>query len=83
MEGLFELQDLLTRIEIWTGEEIRAKRLMKGIWPLLREAVQAGEYARGRAVDLTGYEERQARNDLIKLLGRGLLTSESERGRSG
>lgn len=80
MEGLFEPQGLLNRMEIWTEEEVRAKRLMKGSWPLLREAVQAGEYARGRAVDLTGYEARQARNVLSKLLGRGLLISDSDRG---
>lgn len=80
MDGLFEPQELLGRMEIWTEEEIRAKRLLKGSWPLLREAVQAGEYPRGRAVALTGYEERQARSVLGKLLSLGLLVSDSERG---
>lgn len=80
MDSLFEPQELLGRIEIWTAEEIRARRLLKGSWPLLREAVQAGEYPRGRAVELTGYEERQARTVLSKLLGLGLLVSDTERG---
>ena len=80
MSGLFEPQELLGRMEIWTAEEIRARRLLKGSWPLLREAVQAGEYPRGRAVELTSYEERQARTVLSKLLASGLLASDSERG---
>jgi Fic family protein len=39
MESLLEPQDLLRRMEIWCEEEVRARRLMKGSWPLLREAV--------------------------------------------
>jgi hypothetical protein len=34
-------------MEIWTEEETRAKRILKGSWPLLREAVIAGEFPRG------------------------------------
>lgn len=80
MDSLFEPQELLGRMEIWTTEEIRARRLLKGSWPLLREVVQAGEYPRGRAVELTGYEERQARTVLSRLLSLGLLVSDSDRG---
>lgn len=80
MDGLFEPQELLNRMEIWAAEETRAKRLLKGSWPLLREAVLAGELPRGRAVELTGYEERQARTVLSKLLSAGLLVSDSKRG---
>ena len=62
MDSLFEPQELLNRMEVWATEETRAKRLLRGSWPLLREAVLAGEFPRGRAGDLTGYEERQARS---------------------
>jgi Fic family protein len=80
MGSLFEPQDLLGRMEIWATEEVRLKRLPKGSWPLLREAVLAGEFARGRATELTGYEERQARTVLSKLMSLGLLVSSSDRG---
>ena len=80
MDALFEPQELLNRMEIWTTEEVRARRLPKGSWPLLREAALAGEFARGRAAELTGYEERQARTVLSKLMGACLLVSNSDKG---
>ncbi|CAA2161115.1 hypothetical protein MBRA_06275 [Methylobacterium brachiatum] len=80
MGRLFEPQELLGRMEIWAAEEVRLKRLPKGCWPLLREAVLAGEFARGRATELTAYEERQARTVLSKLMSRGLLVSNTDRG---
>jgi Fic family protein len=79
MAGLLEPEELLRRMEIWTEEETRAKRLPKGSWPLLREAVMAGEYARGNAPALTGYEERQARTVLNTLIDKGYLTSPTRR----
>ena len=79
MAGLLAPEELLRRMEIWTEEETRAKRLQKGSWPLLREAVMAGEYARGRAPALTGYEERQARTVLNSLIGKGYLVSPTTR----
>ena len=79
MAGLLEPEELLRRMEIWTEEEMRAKRLHKGSWPLLREAVMAGEYARGRAPALTGYEERQARTVLNSLIEKGYLASPTTR----
>lgn len=75
MAGLLEPEELLRRMEIWTEEETRAKRLPMGSWPLLREAVMAGEYARGNAPALTGYEERQARTVLNALIEKGYLVS--------
>nr|WP_172685345.1 Fic family protein [Methylobacterium oryzae] len=80
MDALFEPQELLNRMEIWTTEEVRARRLPKGSWPLLREAALAGEFPRGRAAELTGYEERQARTVLSKLMGACLLVSNSDKG---
>ena len=79
MGELLEASELLRRMEIWTEEEMRAKRLSRGSWPLLREAVMAGEFARGRAPELTGYEERQARTVLNTLIDAGYLVSETSR----
>lgn len=77
MESLLEPAELLRRMEVWTEEEIRSKRVPKGSWPLLREAVLAGEFKRGQAENLTGYEERQARSVLKGLLELGVLVSDS------
>lgn len=79
MEKLMEPKELLNRMEIWVEEEIRAKRLLKGSWPLLREAVIAGEFSRSQAESLSGYQERQARTVLGQLLKRGVLSSPTPR----
>ena len=79
MESLLEPRELLYRMEIWCAEEIRARRLLKGSWPLLREAVLAGEFARGQASALTGYQERQAGTVLNTLIKRGVLVSPTSR----
>jgi Fic family protein len=77
MGSLLKPTELLRRMEIWTEEETRAKRVLKGSWPLLREAVIAGEFSRGKAAELTGYETRQARTVLNKLIDLGYLASPS------
>lgn len=79
MESLLEPVELLNRMEIWTEEEIRAKRLPKGSWALLREAVLVGEFPRAQGEVLTGYQERQARTVLTALLDRGFLVSDTPR----
>jgi Fic family protein len=80
MEGLLDPADMLRRMEIWSEEEVRAKRIPRGSWPLLREAVVAGEFARGQASSLTGYEVRQARTVLNTLVDAGYLVSSRPRG---
>lgn len=80
MEQLLEPTELLTRMEIWCEEQTRSGRLLKGSWPLLREAALAGEVGRGRAADVTGYKERQARTVLNDLITKGLLVSDTPRG---
>jgi Fic family protein len=79
MEGLLEPTELLRRIEIWCEEEMRARRLPRGSWPLLKEAVVSGEVPRGKAAELTGYETRQARTVLSTLIEQGYLTADSHR----
>jgi hypothetical protein len=80
MRSILEPAELLRRIEIYTEEEVRAGRLPKGTFPLLREALLAGEFERGKADTITGYGERMARNVMSKLLERGLLVSGSPKG---
>lgn len=79
MESLLEPVELLNRMEIWTAEEVSMKRLPKGSWPLLREAVLGGEFARGAAPALTGYQERQAGHVLNTLINMRLLVSPTSR----
>ena len=77
---LLDTDQLLTRMEIHIREEIAGKRLPKGAFLLLREAFYSGEFTRGKATEITGYRERQARDVLSKLLENGYLTSATERG---
>lgn len=79
MSGLLEPATLLTRIEIHIEEEIRLKRLQRGSFAVLREAVLAGEVERGKIPTLTNYEERGARNVTAALVERGILTASSHR----
>jgi len=81
MESLIRPTELLNRMEVYIQEEINAKRLPQGAFPLLREAVLAGSFERGKAKELTGYKDRQARIVLKALLDKELLTSITERGR--
>lgn len=79
MSNLLEPATLLIRMEIHIEEEIRAKRLLRGSFAVLREAVLAGEVERAKIPMLTGYEERGARNVTAALVERGMLTAASHR----
>ena len=80
MRSILEPSELLRRIEIYVEEEMRAQRLPKGSFPLLREVLLAGEIDRGAAPSITGYAERMARTVVSKLVERGLLTSATPKG---
>jgi Fic family protein len=77
MRSILQPAELLNRIEIYTEEEVRAKRLLKGSFALLREAVLAGEFDRGKAAILTGYKERMAREVLAQLIAKEILISDT------
>jgi hypothetical protein len=66
--SVLEPAELLRRIEIYAEDEVRAWRLPKGSFPLLREAVLAGEFERGQAPAITVYRERMVRMVLAQLL---------------
>ena len=57
-------------------DEVSAQRLPKGSLALLREALLAGQLERGRAAELTGYQERRGPEILASLLKAGLLISQ-------
>lgn len=80
MAGLLEPAELLGRMELHINEEIHARRLPKGSFQLLREAVLAGEFRRGEAANITGYQDRQARKVLGKLIEEGYLVSDAPKG---
>lgn len=79
MRSLLQPEQLLTRIELYIEEQIRLKLLPKKSFYLLREAVLSGEYERGKASQITGYQERQARTVLNQLVKAGLLVSDTPR----
>jgi hypothetical protein len=79
MASILEPSELLRRIELYTEDEVRGGRLPKGSFPVLREALLAGEVERGRAPDLTGYQERAARSVLSSLVEKGLLVGDGHR----
>ncbi len=79
MESLLDFHTLSGRIRLYVEEEVAFKRLPKGSYALLREALLVGEFERGKAEELTGYKERMARSVLAALLKKGLLVADSPR----
>lgn len=79
MASLLEPSDLLRRMRLHIEEEMQAGKLPKGSFPLLREALLAGEVPRGKAGEITGYGERMARNVVAVLLKKDYLQSASPR----
>ncbi len=81
MQSLLEPGELLRRIERYVEIEVLAKRLPKGSFSLLREALIFDEFERGQAAAITGYQERQARTVLKALVDAKLLVSDQPKGK--
>ena len=75
MSSLLRLNVFLNRMEKFTEEEIRQKRLPKGSFTVLREAFLMGKLERSRIQSITGYKERSAREIISSLIKRRLLVS--------
>ena len=80
MRSCIEPQQLLSRIELYLGEEIAAKRLLPGSERTIAAIFQVGELERGKAAAASGYQERQGRKVLQRLLESGLLTADTPKG---
>jgi len=79
MRDLLDPAQLLLRMEIHIEEEVRAKRLPKGSFSVLREAVVAGEVERGNVANLTGQGDRAARMVTSALVERQMLVAKTHR----
>jgi Fic family protein len=80
MRSCIEPQQLLGRIEVYIGEEIAAKRLLPGSDKIVAAIFQMGELERGKAAAASGYQERQGRKVLQRLLESGLLIADTPKG---
>ena len=73
MESLLKPRELGRRIRLFARDEIDAGRLPKGSTEILIEALNVGEVERGKIPELTGYQERRARQILSELVQKDLL----------
>ncbi len=76
MTSLLDPPELLNRMRIHVEEETAARRMPKRSFQLLREALLAGVFPRGRAAELTGTGPRRASDTLSALAKRGFLVSD-------
>lgn len=79
MESLLQPGELLRRMKLYCDDEEAAGRLPKRSMAMLREAFLAGQFERGRAPEVTGYQVRRAREILAQLLKLRLLVSTGPR----
>ena len=75
MGSLIQPGELLRRMKLYCDDEVSAGRLPKRSMAMLREALLAGQFERGRAPEITGYQERRGREILALLLQKRLLVS--------
>jgi len=79
MESLLQPGEFLRRMKLYCDDEVEAGRLPKRSMAMLREAFLTGQFERRQAPEITGYQERKAREILSTLLTRGLLISTGPR----
>ncbi len=80
MNNLLDFKVLSERIRIHVEEMIAMRDLPRGSYSLLREALLIGEFARGKAQEITGFKDRAAREVLYALVNKRLLVSDTPRG---
>ncbi len=80
MHSCIEPQQLRSRIEVYLAEEVAAQRLLVGSERTVAAVLQVGELDRGKAAAASGYQERQGRKVLRRLLEAGVLVSDSPKG---
>jgi len=85
MESLLGIDGMLDRIRGYV--ELRSRKMIPGAptikteaFYLIKEALLAGEFARGQATRITGLAERTARQILSQLADEGLLVSATPKG---
>jgi Fic family protein len=79
MTSLLDIKVLSERMRIHVEEMIAMKELPKESYSRLREALLIGEFARGKAQEITGLKDRAARGVLYALVEKGLLVSDTPR----
>ncbi|NDC36801.1 MAG: Fic family protein [Proteobacteria bacterium] len=79
MEGLLEPSGLLERVRRYCHDQIERRQLPRGSFEVLREVILVGPLARGKVAEVAGYQERQARNLVARLMEVELLRSETPR----
>jgi Fic family protein len=80
MRSCLDPSQLLARIEVYVGEEVVAKRLLPGSDRVVAAVFRSGELERGQAAASSGYQDRQGRKVLQRLLENGLLISATPKG---
>lgn len=79
MTKVLDPKNLDKRVQTYCEQEIHEGRLPRRADLLLREALLSGEVIRGQAPEITGYQERRARDVLTKLIDMKLLISTGPR----
>ncbi|MFM2312314.1 MAG: hypothetical protein RLZZ04_1590 [Cyanobacteriota bacterium] len=79
MSALIEPEKILTRIEIYTEEQIRLGNLLPNSFLLLKQLWLEGEIPKSRVPQIVGYKERQARTLQNKLIESNLIIAGSVR----
>jgi Fic family protein len=80
MSSLLDFKVLSERMRIHVEEMVAMKKLPRGSYALLREALLIGEFERGKVQEITGLKDRAAREVLYALVKKGLLVSDTPRG---
>lgn len=79
MSSLIEPEKILTRMEIYTEEQIRLGNLLPNSFLLLKQLWLEGEIPKSRVPQIVGYKERQARTLQNKLVESNLIVADSVR----